>query len=89
MALALAPEQRQFVAEMVLTGQFGSASEVVNEALRRMATANLEYLTPPPLTPEQIESIYGPNPEEDEREARVGRAAIASIRQAARRGAEA
>lgn len=87
MALALAPEQKQFVVDMVLTGQFENESEVVNEALRRMA--NLDYLTPPPLTAEQIEGIYGPNREEDERESRVGRAAIASIRRAAQRGTEA
>lgn len=71
---------------MVLTGRFGNESEVVNEALRRMA--NLDYLMPPPLAAQQIEEIYGPNPEEEERESRVGRAAIASIRRAVQRGAE-
>jgi Arc/MetJ-type ribon-helix-helix transcriptional regulator len=85
MAIALAPEQQQFVDEMIRSGQFGSESEVVGEALRRMA--DLDYLNPPPLTPEQIERIYGPNPEEDEREARFGRAAFEAVRRAAQRGA--
>jgi Arc/MetJ-type ribon-helix-helix transcriptional regulator len=87
MNLALAPEQKQFVADMVLTGRFGSESEVVNEALRRMA--DLDFLMPPPLTPEQIEEIYGPNPVEEEREIKFGRAAMESVRRAAQRGAEA
>jgi putative addiction module CopG family antidote len=87
MALALAPEQQRFIAEMISSGQFKSESEVVGEALRRME--EFDYLNPPPLTARQVEEIYGPNPEEDEREIAFGRAAMESVRRAAQRGAEA
>ena len=42
------------------------------------------YLTPPPLTPTQVEAIYGT---EDLQADRVGRAAFESLRAAARKGA--
>ena len=88
MAFALAREQKRFIARMIRTGQFQSESEVVREALRRMA-ADLNFLIPPPLTPVQIRRIYGPDPMEDEREARLGRTAFAAVRRAAKRAAEA
>jgi putative addiction module CopG family antidote len=84
MILTLAPEQQRFVDEMIRSGRFDSESEVVGEALRRMADS--DYLNPPPLTAEQIEEIYGPNPEEDAREIAFGRAAMESVRRAAQRG---
>ena len=80
-----APEQKQFIAGMIRSGQFNVEDDVVSEALRRMAAADLEFLAPPPLTAAQIGRIYGPNAEEDEREARIGRAAFAAVRRAAHR----
>lgn len=85
MAFALAPEQKRFLDRMVRSGKFQTKSEVVSEALRRMAAADLDFLAPPALTHAQIERIYGPDPAEDERESRFGRAAFAAVRQAARR----
>ncbi len=87
MAHALAKENEAFIRRMVRSGRFNNQSEVVREALRRMEKEDLSYLNPPPLTPAQLEEIYGPNPEEEARERAVGRAAFRSIRRAAKKGA--
>jgi len=87
MAFALADDQKQFIARMIRSGRFNNQSEVVREALRRMAAAELDFLTPPPMTPAQVQRIYGPNAEEDERECRFGHAAFQAVRRAARKGA--
>jgi len=87
MAFALAKEQKQFIGRMIRNGRFTSQNEVVREALRRMEDTESGYLTPPPLTPAQVENIYGRNDEEEVRERRFGRAAFAALRRAARKGA--
>jgi Arc/MetJ-type ribon-helix-helix transcriptional regulator len=87
MSIALAKEQKQFVSRMVRDGRFNSQSEVVHEALRRMEDSESDFLTPPPLTPAQVEIIYGPNKEDEIRERRFGRAAFVALRRAARKGA--
>jgi putative addiction module CopG family antidote len=79
MTLTLAKRQKQFVDRLVRAGKFGSQAEVVHEALRRLAAARADYLTPPKLTPAQIQSIYGRNDAEASRERRMGRAAFAAI----------
>ncbi len=71
---------------MVRSGRFNNQSEVVREALRRMEAEELSYLTPPPLTSEQVERIYGPNLKGDARQRAFGRAAFIAVRRAARRG---
>ncbi len=86
MAYALAKEQKQFIDRMIRTGRFNCQSEVVREALRRMADGESSYLAPPPLTPAQAESIYGPNEVSEAQERRFGRAAFAAVRRAARKG---
>jgi len=80
MAYALAKEQLEFIDHMVKVGRFNNQSEVVREAVRRMQREETAYLNPPPLTPEEVEQIYGPNPEAEKREAAFARAAMASIR---------
>ena len=87
MAFALAKQQKQFIGRMIRKGRFNSQSEVVREALRRMQAAEFDYLNPPPLTPAQVESIYGERPDDDNRESKFGRAAFNAIRRAARKGA--
>jgi Arc/MetJ-type ribon-helix-helix transcriptional regulator len=87
MAFALAKEQKQFIGLMIRKGRFNSQSEVVREALRRMEDSESDYLNPPPLTPAQVESIYGHAGDEDAHEQRFGRAAFASLCRAARKGA--
>jgi len=87
MAFALAKQQRQFIGRMIRCGRFNSQSEVVREALRRMENSESDYLTPPPLTPAQVKSVYGPSKKEEERERRFGRAAFAALRRASRKGA--
>jgi hypothetical protein len=64
------------------------------EALRRLQKdARLTpeqaeaYLNPPPLTPAQVENIYGPDGKEEARERRIGRTAFAAVRRASRKGA--
>jgi hypothetical protein len=47
-----------------------------------MEAEDRSYLNPPPLTPAELEEIYGPNLEEESRERAVGRAASRSIRRA-------
>ncbi|MBI2928015.1 MAG: type II toxin-antitoxin system ParD family antitoxin [Verrucomicrobia bacterium] len=86
MAFALAEEQKQFIDRMLRTGRFNSRSEVVREALRRMADSESSYLMPPPLTSAQAESIYRRDEGEEARERRFGRAAFDAVRRAARRG---
>ena len=86
-AFALAKEQKQFIGRMIRHGRFNSQSEVVLEALRRMEDSESDYLTPPPLTPAQVENIYGRNDEDEVRERRFGSAAFAALRRAARKGA--
>jgi len=84
MGYALAREQQRYVGRLVKSGRFNNQSEVVREAIRRMERAETEYLTPPPLTPTQVESIYGP---EDPQADQVGRGAFQALRAAARKGA--
>jgi putative addiction module CopG family antidote len=90
MAFALAKEQKEFISRMIRKGRFNSQSEVVREALRRMADTESDYLNPPPLTSAQVENIYGHNSRNEEaREQRFGRAAFAALRRASRKGAQA
>jgi putative addiction module CopG family antidote len=84
MGYALAREQQRYVGRLVRSGRFNNQSEVVREAIRRMERAETEYLTPPPLTPIQVESIYGA---EDPQADQVGRGAFKALRAAARKGA--
>ena len=84
MGYALAREQQRYVARLVRSGRFNNQREVVREAIRRMEREETAYLTRPPLTPTQVEAIYGT---EDPQADRVGRAAFESLRAAARKGA--
>jgi len=86
MAHALAKENESFIRRMVKSGRYNNQSEVVREALRRMEAEDRSYLNPPPLTPAELEEIYGPNPEAEAQERAVGRAALRSIRRAAKKG---
>lgn len=86
MAHALAKENEAFIRRMVKSGRYNNQSEVVRDALRRMEEDEAGYLNPPPLTPAQVEQIYGSNPEEEARENAFGRAAFDSVRRAARKG---
>ena len=72
---------------MIRRGRFNSQSEVVREALRRMEDSESDYLTPPPLTADQVENINGCGREDESREETFGRAAVAALRRAARKGA--
>ena len=85
MGYALAKAQQQYVAGLVKTGRFNNQSEAVREAIRRMQAQETEYLTPPPLTPAQVESTYGKT---DQRADAMGRAAFRAVRGAARKGAK-
>ena len=84
MAHALAKVNEAFIRRMVRSGRYNDQSEVVREALRRMEAEDLSYLTPPPLTPAQVERIYGPNPEEEAREHAFATAALRSLRRSRR-----
>lgn len=75
-----------FITRLVKEGKFNNQSEAVREAIRRMQRQETEYLTPPALTPAQVEAIYG---EEDKQGATVGRGAFKALRAAARKGARA
>ena len=86
MAFALAKQQKEFIDRMVRAGRFNNQSEVVREALRRMAESEMNYLSPPPLTVAQVHRIYGHDPKEDIRERKFGRAAFLALRTAARKG---
>jgi hypothetical protein len=84
MGYALAEEQHRYVARLVKSGRYNNQSEVVREAIRRMEREETGFLTPPPLTPAQVEAIYGSaDPQAD----RVGRGAFKGLRAAARKGA--
>jgi putative addiction module CopG family antidote len=87
MAFALAKEQKQFINRMIRRGSFKSQSQVVREALRRMEDGESDYLTPPPLTADQVKSIYGRHAKEEDHEQSLGRAAFAAVRRASRKGA--
>ena len=84
MGYALAKEQQRFISGLVKAGRFNNQSEVVREAIRRMQRQETDYLTPPPLTPAQVESIYGRT---DQQADTVGRGAFESLRAAALKGA--
>ncbi|MDQ2867928.1 MAG: ribbon-helix-helix domain-containing protein [Verrucomicrobiota bacterium] len=86
MGYALAREQQDYVARLVKTGRFNNQSEAVREAIRRMQIQETEYLTPAPLTPEQVKLIYGC---ESKQESKVARTAFKSFRAAARNGSRA
>jgi Arc/MetJ-type ribon-helix-helix transcriptional regulator len=86
MGYALAREQQTFITRLVKAGKFNNQSEAVREAIRRMQRQESDYLTPPPLTPAQVEAIYGPD---DPQADRVGRGAFKALRAAARKGAKA
>ncbi|MCX6904704.1 MAG: type II toxin-antitoxin system ParD family antitoxin [Verrucomicrobia bacterium] len=86
MGYALAQEQQRFVGRLVKAGRYNNHSEVVREALRRMERQETDYLTPPPLSPNQVEAIYGT---EDLQADTVGRTAFKALRAAARKGAKA
>jgi len=86
MGYALAQEHQTFITRLVKAGKFNNQSEAVREAIRRMQRQEPDYLTPPPLTPAQMEAIYGP---EDPQADRVGRGAFKALRAAARKGAKA
>jgi putative addiction module CopG family antidote len=79
MGYALAKEQQRFVTRLVKAGRFNNQSEVVREALRRMQRDETAYLTPPPLTPAQIEAVYAA---EDAQADAVGRGAFQALRSA-------
>ena len=59
-------------------------SEAVRKAIRRMQREETDYLTPPPLTPAQVETIYG---RADVQADTVGRGAFKALRAAVRKGA--
>ena len=84
MGYALAKEQQTFITCLVKAGRFNNQSEAVREAIRRLQRQETEYLTPPPLTPAQVEAIYG---REDKQAGTVGRGAFKALRAAARQGA--
>ena len=84
MGYALAKDQQRFIARLVKAGRFNNQSEAVREAIRRMQRQETDYLTPPPLTPAQVEAIYGP---EDKQADTVGRGAFKAMRSAALKGA--
>jgi Arc/MetJ-type ribon-helix-helix transcriptional regulator len=85
MGYALAKEQQDFISRLVKSGRFNNQSEAVRESLRRMQRQETDYLTPPPLTPAQVETIYG---SEDKQAAAIGRGAFRALKAAARKGAK-
>jgi putative addiction module CopG family antidote len=84
MGYALAKEQQIFITRLVKAGRFNNQSEAVREAIRRMQRQETDYLTPPPLTPAQVEAIYG---RDDQQADAVGQGAFKALRAAARKGA--
>lgn len=85
MGYALAREQQLYIGRLVKSGRFNNQSEVVREAIRRMEREETDYLKPPPLTPAQVEAIYGcDDPQAD----RVGQGAFNALRAAVRKGAK-
>ena len=85
MGYALAKEQQNFISRLVKSGRFNNQSEAVREAIRRMQREETDYLTPPSLTPAQVEAIYRP---EDKQAGAVGRAAFRALKTALRKGAK-
>ena len=85
MGYALGKEQQSYIARLVKDGKFNNQSEAVREAIRRMQQQETDYLNPPPLTPAQVEAIYGGN---DKQADKVGRGAFRALRAAARKGAK-
>jgi Arc/MetJ-type ribon-helix-helix transcriptional regulator len=85
MGYALAKEQHDFIIRLVKSGRFNNQSEAVREAISRMQKQELDYLTPPPLTPAQVEAIYG---RKDRQADVVGAEAFKAVRAAARKGAK-
>ena len=85
MAFALAKDNEKFISRMLRLGKFNNQSEVVREALRRMEREENSYLNPEPLTNQEARRIYAPNSEDDMRELAMTRAAMRSIRKAARK----
>ena len=85
MAFALAKENLAFIERMIKLGRFNNQSEVVREALRRMERQESSYLNPPPLTQQQLNEIYRPNPESDRREKIAAGKTLKAIRSIARK----
>ena len=85
MGYALAKEQQEFVSRLVKSGRFNNQSEAVRESLRRMQRQETDYLTPPPLTPAQVKTIYE---RQDQQAATVGRGAFRALKAAVRKGAK-
>ena len=81
MGYTLTKEQQSYVTRLVKAGRFNNQSE----AVRRMQSQETEYLTPPPLTPAQVEAIYG---RADAQEPAVAAAAFKAFRAAARKGSK-
>jgi putative addiction module CopG family antidote len=84
MGYALAKEQQVFISRLVKAGRFNNQSEAVREAIRRMQRHETDYLTPPPLSAAQVETIYG---REDKQADAVGRSAFKALKAAVRKGA--
>ena len=85
MAYALAKENEAFIERMLKVGRFNNQSEVVREALRRMEREETSYLNPPSLSESQLREIYQPNPQAEREERLAGRAALKSVRRAAKK----
>jgi len=84
MAYALAKENEQFIQRMVKRGRFNNQSEVVREALRRMEREETSYLNPPPLSEEEADRIFAPNPVWDRLELSAVRKSKAAIQRLVR-----
>lgn len=84
MGYALAKDQQHFISRLVKSGRFNNQSEAVREAIRRMQRQETDYLVPPPLTPAQVDAIYGHS---DRQADAVGRAVFKSLKAAARKHA--
>jgi Arc/MetJ-type ribon-helix-helix transcriptional regulator len=85
MGYALAKDQQHYIARLVKSGRFNNQSEAVREAIRRMQRQETDYLAPPPLTPGQVDAIYG---RADKQAEAVGRTAFKFLKAAARKGAK-
>lgn len=83
MTLTLPKVQERVVKRLVRSGKFRDTQAVLREALRRLACDPDGFLAPTPLTKAQIEEIYGPNPEQEERENRMADVSIRAIRRMA------
>jgi putative addiction module CopG family antidote len=80
MAFSLARENQEFIKRMLRAGRFNNQSEVIREALRRLEREESAFLNPPSLTKEEAERIYGANPEEENSEHALAKAALRAIR---------